>query len=520
MLLCPGPPHQLIIVSVRAMDGKDPAAAAALLPRGLRALWVGPHRAEMQYTPLDKTGGVLAQREGALGVDDPLYAVLQLECKALWGYDELAGVLAASLPMGTFCPPVALYGGTGHTIELVVLVADRRGHWKELCDTCPPSRLAAQQVALGIAEVVDRLHKANLVFYDAAAREAQLHRGIVVRIEDDTVQVRLAAAAAEVVKKGGDGEDRQEEERDVLWVVKAVRRLASSALGGGVVFSADGWPRGAASGKLVAGLLFLTCGCCGEERSIHKLASCSAGHVVCVSCVERCCSSSSWALELGAMPCPSYSGGSLSPRPPCHYSLKRLFMMGVDQKAIGGLITAQLMIHEKVVCHTAKVRESALAARRALEPDGRKKVVSAHVEDTVIPVCCPRCGGHVDVAGFAVLMCPLCGCGSCAWCGSDCGEDAHGHVINCSKRGGARPFSMPFYASSGSFERAQNRRRRGAVDKLLRDCKDASFAAELIRDFDARMIELGGSPTSPSSSAGAPDDMRDGQEAAAMWCGV
>ena len=62
----------------------------------------------------------------------------------------------------------------------------------------------------------------------------------------------------------------------------------------------------------------------------------------------------------------------------------------------------------------------------------------AAVRQTVVEECltmhCPRCKvAFVDFEGCMALKCgvPSCGCGFCAWCLADCGDDAHKHVAEC-----------------------------------------------------------------------------------------
>ena len=75
-----------------------------------------------------------------------------------------------------------------------------------------------------------------------------------------------------------------------------------------------------------------------------------------------------------------------------------------------------------------------------------------HIIEEIITLKCPRCVTTVfltdDINGFAIT-CDTCGCGFCAWCFLDCGNDANHHVPGC--RPGLEPrglFPPGIYISS------------------------------------------------------------------------
>ena len=54
---------------------------------------------------------------------------------------------------------------------------------------------------------------------------------------------------------------------------------------------------------------------------------------------------------------------------------------------------------------------------------------------TVVTVACPRCKtGYLSFVGCASLTCTSCGCRFCAYCHTDCGNNAHPHVRDCLPR--------------------------------------------------------------------------------------
>lgn len=63
--------------------------------------------------------------------------------------------------------------------------------------------------------------------------------------------------------------------------------------------------------------------------------------------------------------------------------------------------------------------------------DARRQAVREHICQRILTLSCPRCGqAFVDFNGCMALSCARagCGCGFCALCQEDCGNDAHAHV--------------------------------------------------------------------------------------------
>jgi hypothetical protein len=103
-----------------------------------------------------------------------------------------------------------------------------------------------------------------------------------------------------------------------------------------------------------------------------------------------------------------------------------------------------------------------------------------HIED-MLNLKCPRCKMvFVDFTNCAALTCGKagCGCGFCAWCQEDCGDDAHQHVANCPvKPRGADTY----YDTKDEFMLVQRRRQRAAITAYLRD--------DVKRDIQPRVAE-------------------------------
>eukprot|EP01094_Clydonella_sp_ATCC50884_P009940 TRINITY_DN1947_c1_g1_i2.p1 TRINITY_DN1947_c1_g1~~TRINITY_DN1947_c1_g1_i2.p1 ORF type:complete len:1659 (-),score=227.61 TRINITY_DN1947_c1_g1_i2:219-4466(-) len=65
----------------------------------------------------------------------------------------------------------------------------------------------------------------------------------------------------------------------------------------------------------------------------------------------------------------------------------------------------------------------------------REGTVGRHrqrIEEDLLTLHCPRCkAAFLDFTGCMALVCSACPCGFCAWCLTDCGDDAHRHVSKC-----------------------------------------------------------------------------------------
>jgi len=84
-----------------------------------------------------------------------------------------------------------------------------------------------------------------------------------------------------------------------------------------------------------------------------------------------------------------------------------------------------------------------------------------YIAEEILTLKCPREGcrrAFLDFDGCFALTCPGCGCGFCAACIEDCGDDAHEH---CKK------VHQGLFGSIEKFNEIQRYRRLGAVTKYL-----------------------------------------------------
>lgn len=113
-----------------------------------------------------------------------------------------------------------------------------------------------------------------------------------------------------------------------------------------------------------------------------------------------------------------------------------------------------------------------------------------HVREDLLTLKCPRAGcrqAFADFDGCCALTCSRCGCGFCAWCLEDCGDDAHRHVANCAEN------PMPgrqVYGTEAAFHECQRRRRLRLVQAHLATLQpDVRAAAE--RSLAPNLRDLG-----------------------------
>eukprot|EP00808_Paulinella_micropora_P031144 g19541.t1 len=91
-----------------------------------------------------------------------------------------------------------------------------------------------------------------------------------------------------------------------------------------------------------------------------------------------------------------------------------------------------------------------------------------YIQEDLLTLKCPRPNcrrAFLDFNGCFALTCGACGCGFCAWCLQDCGQDAHAHVVRCNANAAPR---RDVYFTLARFEQAQRARRERWVREYLR----------------------------------------------------
>ena len=127
-----------------------------------------------------------------------------------------------------------------------------------------------------------------------------------------------------------------------------------------------------------------------------------------------------------------------------------------------------------------KKREALLSAEEKKYMKHRQ-----HITENCLTLRCPRCQrAFLDFDGCLALTCSGCSCAFCALCLSDCGDDAHRHVVNCkSNRTGN------VYASTDEIQRVEKLRKKKLVEEYL--SKFPQEAARIIQESERELSEIG-----------------------------
>ena len=120
-------------------------------------------------------------------------------------------------------------------------------------------------------------------------------------------------------------------------------------------------------------------------------------------------------------------------------------------------------------------------AQRLLERH-RHKVI-----DDVLTLRCPRCkNAFLDFDGCAALSCatPACGCGFCAFCLEDCGNDAHEHCLQCQYGNGG------YFITTEAFDRSNKARRTRQLQEYLRRIEDEQVRSSVLVEVANELRDL------------------------------
>jgi len=123
--------------------------------------------------------------------------------------------------------------------------------------------------------------------------------------------------------------------------------------------------------------------------------------------------------------------------------------------------------HEGLTCEQYKIAK--------LPPNRLRN----HIVEEILTLKCPRCyAAFLDFDGCFALTCSNCKCGFCGWCLTDCGRDAHPHLLSCSSKP-KEARNETYFGTSQQFQGAQRKRRRQELIRFLRtlDCGEEQRAA-------------------------------------------
>merc|ERR550514_2071635 len=225
--------------------------------------------------------------------------------------------------------------------------------------------------------------------------------------------------------------------------------------------------RQAQAGGGAADLRQLTCLVCFDDYSALKGVECPLAdgaenekHFVCDECfdghVTSCVGDDS--IELFTR-----RGGVRCVHPECQAAP---FSDGALARALPEATFAlysaakERIAEQRINAELEKGFEERLARERQRAGGAREReVIKEHIIERILTLSCPRCAqAFVDFSGCLALTCSRagCGCGFCALCQADCGNDAHGHV------GGGCPLADQIGVKKGEFHLSEEEYSRAA----------------------------------------------------------
>jgi hypothetical protein len=112
-----------------------------------------------------------------------------------------------------------------------------------------------------------------------------------------------------------------------------------------------------------------------------------------------------------------------------------------------------------------------------------------HIVDRILTLACPRCSQvFVDFEGCFALACSRAGCNCkfCAYCLTDCGQDAHPHVRQCEHN--IAP-GRNLFGNAALFENAQHTRRGRMLREFL-GTLDQGMRSQVVVEISRQLLEL------------------------------
>jgi hypothetical protein len=132
-----------------------------------------------------------------------------------------------------------------------------------------------------------------------------------------------------------------------------------------------------------------------------------------------------------------------------------------------------------------------LILKNYMEQEGFNREVSFlkfQIIEEILTPRCPRCKtAFIDFDGCFALTCSnnTCGCGFCAYCFSDCGHDAHGHVAACKFNRNNRDV----FGTTERLRKIWNDIRVEKIKKLLIG-KQKEVKSELLKGLEKEFSDL------------------------------
>jgi len=206
--------------------------------------------------------------------------------------------------------------------------------------------------------------------------------------------------------------------------------------------------------------------CCICFENAKRVLSCSEDHHLCLTCSEGYIKAETEGSRQrimaagGKLRCPSDSCTAVFK----HYDLAKF----VPRATYDKLLAAWHDCIEQTAFQAAAETTRKVAALRSAQSEVDR--ARADIIDTILTLQCPRCSKAFDsFEGCFALHCRDtaghgCGVAFCGYCLSECGEDAHAHVGQCTHNTAA---NKELFGTIEMFVKAQQLRRKKLVEEYL-----------------------------------------------------
>ena len=141
---------------------------------------------------------------------------------------------------------------------------------------------------------------------------------------------------------------------------------------------------------------------------------------------------------------------------------------------------------------TERARFNAEIERLQRMSEEQREVHMARIQiESMLNLKCPRCKAvFLDFNGCMALNCSAagCGCGFCAWCLQDCGQDAHQHVANECR---SKPAGQDrFFGDMGAWKQVHAQRVKREVEEFLNPMK-AEVREQVLAVCEQQLVDVG-----------------------------
>lgn len=171
---------------------------------------------------------------------------------------------------------------------------------------------------------------------------------------------------------------------------------------------------------------------CDEAVQSTGCVECPSGHVTCAGCfTQQVVSEAGAHYEMprradGEVQCAGRKPNSTNR---CGHLFSASSIAECGECALDSYI--QSRIRASVAADCRERRASEVGQQSKIEDFTAVDKLKAEVRENILTLRCPRIGcgqAFVDFDGCNAPTCHTCGCGFCAICFKDCGEDAHDHI--------------------------------------------------------------------------------------------